>query len=73
MRVLGNLLKIDILRKLHILGVDAQDLHAADLVWDADIDLPIESTSSSQRWVNRIRSVGRCNDNNLTSSFGTIH
>ena len=35
----SHLLQVQILSQLHVLGVDAQNLQAADGVWDADVNL----------------------------------
>ena len=35
----AHLLQVEVISQLHVLGVDAQDLQAADGVWDADVNL----------------------------------
>ena len=73
MRVFGDLLKVNILSQLHILGVDTENFHSTYLIWDTDIDFSIETTSSSKGWVNSIRPIGGSDDDNLASSLSTIH
>ena len=68
-----DILKLDIVAQLHVLSVDSEDFHAADLVRHANVDLSIETTSTSQGWVNRIGSISGADDDHLTSTLGTVH
>jgi hypothetical protein len=69
----GNLKLVNIGRKLHLLGVDVEDLKTTVLVWDSNIDFSIESTTSSECGVNDIRSVSSSDNDNFLSSLKSIH
>lgn len=73
MTCLCNLLKVHIFGKLHVLGVNAHDLHAANLIRDADINFTIEATSTTQGRVKRVGAVCRGDDDNLTAALGAVH
>jgi len=73
MRVLRDSLKVDVLSKLHVLGVDAHDFHSSDFIRDTNINFPIEATGSSKGWVNSVGPVRGSNNNDLASTFGTVH
>lgn len=55
---LTHLFQIDVIAKLHILGVDAQDLKAAGGVRNSDVNLAVETTEATQGRVDRVRPVG---------------
>lgn len=65
--------EIDVLGKLHVLGVDSQDFQTTDFVWNSDIDFTIESTETTEGTVDGVWSVGGTDDNNLTSTLETVH
>lgn len=73
MGFLGDSFKVDIFRKFHVFGVNSQDFQPTDFVRDTNIDFSVESTESSESGVDGIRSVGGSNDNNVSSSFETVH
>ena len=73
MRALSDGLKVDIFRQLHVLGVNAQNFHSADLIWNTNIDLSVETTGTTKGWVNRVGSVGGSDDDDLASTLGTVH
>lgn len=73
MSVLGHSLQIHILRKFHVLGVDSQNLEPTDLIWDTDVNFPVEPAESSQRRIDRVRPVCCCDNNHMSSSFQPIH
>lgn len=73
MGALSDGFKIDILSKLHILGVNTKNFHSSDLIRDANIDFSIETTCSSKGWVNGVRSISGGNNDYLSSSLGTVH
>ncbi len=54
----ANLLKIDIIVKLHVLGVNAKDFKTTSWVRDSNIDFTIEATETTKSRVNRVWSVG---------------
>ncbi len=60
-----ELFEIDVLRKRHAAGVDAEDLAPARLVGNADDDLAIEAARTAKRFVDRFRPVGRGNDDRV--------
>jgi len=50
----SNLLEVDVVAKLHVLGVNSQDLKSSSWVGDTDVDLTVKSTESSKGGVNRV-------------------
>ena len=70
---LGDRLEVDILGQLHVLRVDTEDLHSADLIGHANIDFSVETTSTSQGWVDRVWTVCGADDHNLAAALGTVH
>ena len=65
MRVLGDGLEVDPFVQLHVLGVDAHDLEAPDLVGDADVDLAVKAAEAAQRGVDRVGPVGRAHHDDV--------
>jgi hypothetical protein len=53
--------------------VDLEDLFAADLVGDADLDLAVEATWPTQRGVDAVDAVGGGDDDDLTPGFEAVH
>jgi hypothetical protein len=51
-RLAGDLLEVDVVSELHVLGVDAENLQAACGVGDADVDLAIEAAEAAEGGVN---------------------
>merc|ERR1719399_1436284 len=52
-RLLGELLEVDIIGQLHVLRVDAHHLQPAVLIGDADVYLTVEPAEAAQRRVDR--------------------
>ena len=50
----SDLLEVDIVTELHVLGVDTQDLETAGRVGNTNVDFTVESPESSQSGVNRV-------------------
>ena len=73
MRVVGDVNEVNIRSKLHVLGVNAENLETACLIGNTNIDFTIKTTSASECWVNRFWSVGSTNNDDLTTTFDTIH
>eukprot|EP00962_Isochrysis_galbana_P008699 scaffold2423_cov113-Isochrysis_galbana.AAC.9 len=71
--LLGELLKVDIIRELHVLGVNAQDLEAAILVGDTDVHLAVKAAEASERGINRVGAVGGTNDHDMRSRLEPVH
>ncbi|GMT16846.1 hypothetical protein PFISCL1PPCAC_8143, partial [Pristionchus fissidentatus] len=42
--LVGDLLEINIVSELHVLGVNAENLQSSDRIGDSDIDFTIEAT-----------------------------
>ena len=70
---LSDGLEVYILGKLHVFGVDSEDFHTADLIRHANVDLSVEAAGTTKRWVDRVRSVGGSDDDNLAAALGTVH
>lgn len=73
MSLFSNSLEVDIFVKLHILSMNSEDFETANLIRNTNIDLSIESSESSKSRVKRVRPVGSSNNNNMSSSFETVH
>mmetsp|Transcript_34560 Transcript_34560/g.55751 ORF Transcript_34560/g.55751 Transcript_34560/m.55751 type:complete len:456 (-) Transcript_34560:86-1453(-) len=69
----GHLLKVNVIRELHVLGVNAQAFHAARLVRHADVDLAVETTEATQGWVDGVRTIRSRHDYNVCARFETVH
>jgi len=65
--------KINIFGELHVLSVDSEDFHTANLIRHANVDLSVETTGTTKRWVDRVRSVCGANDDDLAAALGTVH
>ncbi|KAI6757217.1 hypothetical protein HG531_003042 [Fusarium graminearum] len=68
-----NLLQVDIVTELHVLGVDLENLETTSRVGDTNVDLTIESAESSKSGVDRVGSVGGGHDNDVGTSLHTVH
>jgi len=53
--------------------VDLQNLLAARLVGDADLDLAVEPAGPAQRGIDRVDAIGRRDDDNLASRLEAVH
>lgn len=73
MGAVGDVNEIYIGSKFHVLGVNAENLETACLIWNTDINLTIETTSASECRVNRVGSVGSADNDDLAATFGSIH
>ena len=73
MSLFGNSLKINCFIKLHVLGVDSEDLKSADLIRNTNVDLSVEPAEPSKSWVKGVRSVGGSNNDNVSSCFEAVH
>jgi hypothetical protein len=51
------LLKIDIVRELHVLGVNPEDFESSDSVRNSDVDFSVETSEATEGRVDRVRSV----------------
>ena len=49
------------------------DLHAADLIRHADINLAIEAAESAESRIDAVGTVRGADDNNLTTALDTVH
>merc|ERR1719267_405892 len=73
MRLLGELLEVDVVGELHVLRVDAQHLEAAVLVGHADVHLAVEAAEAPQRRVDRVWPVGRTDDHHVRARLEAVH
>ena len=64
-----DLLKIDIVSQLHVLGVNPEDLESTSGVGDSNVDLSIEPSESSKSRVDGVGSVGGSHDDDVGSSL----
>ncbi|KAI6751078.1 hypothetical protein HG530_013992 [Fusarium avenaceum] len=69
----GNLLQVDIITKLHVLGVDLENLETTSGVRDTNINLAIETAESSESGIDRVRSVSGSHNDNVGSGFHAVH
>lgn len=69
----GNLLQIDVITKLHVLGVDLENLETAGRVRNTNVDLTVETTEASEGRVDGVGTVGGSHDNNVGSSLHAVH
>lgn len=67
------LLEVNIISKLHVLRVDAEDLKTASRVRDTNVDFTIEATETPQSGVDRVGPVGSSHDDNIRAGFETVH
>ena len=68
-----NLLKVNIVRKLHVLRVDAENLETASGVGDTNVDLTIEATETTEGGVDGVRTVSRSHNDNIGAGLEAIH
>ena len=72
-RFLGDLFKVNSFIKFHVLSVNAEHFQAADFVRNANVNLAIETAETTQRRIDRIRSVGRAHDDDVRTRLHAIH
>ena len=72
-RLLGELLEVDVVAQLHVLGLDAQHLEAAVLVGHANVNLAVEAAEAAQRRVDGVGAVGRGDDNDVRARLEAVH
>merc|ERR1719440_2620001 len=72
-RLLGELLEVDVVAQLHVLGLDAQHLEAAVLVRHANVHLAVEAAEATQRAVDRVGAVGRGDDDDVRARLEAVH
>lgn len=69
----SNGLQVDVLRKLHVLGVDLQDLQTARRVGDTDVDLTIETSETTESRVDGVGAVSGRHNDNVGASLHAVH
>ena len=69
----SHLLKVNIIRKLHVLGVDAENLQTTSWIRNPNINFTIESTESSKSRIYRVGSIGCRHDHDVGTSFQAVH
>ena len=67
------LFKINVISEFYLLGVNLEDLHSSKSVRNADVDFSIESSKSSERRVNRVRSIRCAHYNDVRALFESVH
>jgi hypothetical protein len=65
--------EVNVARKLHVLGMNAKNFKSSVLIRYTNIDFTIETTSTSKRGVNSVRSIGSTNHDGLSTAFNTVH
>lgn len=73
MRLGRNLLEVDVVAELHVLGVDLEDFEPAGRVGDANVHLAVEAAESSEGWVNGVGPVRRCHDDDVGAGLHAVH
>ncbi|BAT05417.1 Os08g0413050, partial [Oryza sativa Japonica Group] len=71
--VLADALEVDVVGERHVLGVDAEDLEAAELVGDADVELAVEAAEAAERRVEAVGAVGGADDDHLGPRAEAVH
>mmetsp|Transcript_6841 Transcript_6841/g.15455 ORF Transcript_6841/g.15455 Transcript_6841/m.15455 type:complete len:203 (-) Transcript_6841:812-1420(-) len=69
----SHVLKLDVGSQLHVLGVNAQDLHTPVVVRDTNVQLTVKSTKPTQCAIDCVGPVGGSDHNSLRSTLHTIH
>src|SRR6266852_1125810 len=69
----GDLLQVDVWPERHGARMDLEDLKPGLGVWDADLDLAIEASGSSERRIQDLRNVRGPDDNDLTARHEPVH
>mmetsp|Transcript_13821 Transcript_13821/g.28275 ORF Transcript_13821/g.28275 Transcript_13821/m.28275 type:complete len:206 (+) Transcript_13821:1164-1781(+) len=69
----SNDLRVNIVVELHVTGVDAEDLEAAVLVGDADVNFPIETSEAAEGGVHGVGPVGSADNDNGSASLHAVH
>lgn len=70
---IARLFEVDIIAKLHVLGVNSEDLKTPCRVGNTDIDFSIEAAETAECRIDRIRSVRGGHDNNIGPRFEAVH
>ena len=69
----GDLLEINTLGELHVLGVDLEDLETARRVGNTDVNLTIETTETTKSGIDRVGPVGGGHDDNVAAGLHAVH
>ena len=72
-RLVGDLLEVDVVAELHVLGVNAEYFEASDGVRNADVDLAVKATEASQGRVDAVRPVGGGHDDDVRALLEAVH
>ena len=67
------MLKINVIRELHVLRVDTENLETTSRVGDTDVDFTIESSETTKGGVNGVRSVCGGHNDDVGASLETVH
>lgn len=73
MGVSSDLFEVNIIGKLHVLGVDTKDLKPTSRVRDTDVNLSVEPTESTKGGINRVGPIGGCHHDDVRSRLQTVH
>lgn len=69
----GNLLQVNVVAKLHVFGVDLENLESAGRVRDANVHLTVKAAKSSQGRVNRVGPIRGGHDNDIGAGLHAVH
>ena len=72
-RLSSNLLKIDVITELHVLGVDLENLETAGRVGDANINLTVETAETTESGIDRVGTVGGGHNNDVGTGLHAVH
>jgi len=64
---------IHVVGQRHPTGVDLEDLPAARLVGDANLNLAVEAAAAPERGIDRVDAVGRADDDHLAAAVEAVH
>ena len=67
------LFEVNIVSKLHVLGVDAENFETASWIGDTNVDFAIETTETTESGVNGVGTIGSSHYDNIRASLETIH
>ncbi len=58
---------------LHLARVNVEDLHAARLVWQGDLNVYLEAPGPEERLVDHVLAVGHADDEHVVELINTVH
>jgi hypothetical protein len=72
-RLGSDLLKVDVVTELHVLGVNLENFETAGWVRNANIDLTIEAAKTTKGRIDRVGAVSGGHDNDVGARLHAVH